>query len=685
MWANTRPHTPAFFRQQRVLESFAHMPRRLVLRLALLLVGLMLAYPWLAYAQIGNRASLGSPAFEDFPTVRTTLNIYNSSGDFVRSLDPRDVRILENEQTLSVDELVLSQPGVQFVVALNPGASFAIRDSKGISRFDMLRDELVTWASGIPISRQDDLSLLTSDGPETTHTNNPREWLRALENYLTDARGITPSFDLLGRAITVAADSTRIPGMGRAVLFISPPPDQDAALVLQNLASIAQQQDVHIFVWIVASQAMFDSTGANQLADLALQSGGQAFMFSGVESFPSIESYIEPLRYIYELTYRSQIRSSGTHQVSARIDLGGEEITTIPRVFELQVEPPNPVFLSPPTIIERSALVSDESEPEILLPRQQLIEVVIEFPDGHPRNLVRSTLSVDGVPVDVKIQAPFDRFIWGLEEHNQNGEHRLQVAVEDNLGLVGESIETAVRISIKTSPTQILAILSRRAPMIAVLLALLAGAILLWVLVVAGRLKPQGANVLGRSRRRADKDPLTQPVPARAEPPIQRASAIRIARRNASQFAGTITGRISGGLSGLAQRFSWPQRRSQAHPLAYLERLSENGFSISATPTQLILREYTLGRSQSQTSLVVDDPAVADLHARLVWDLDGSFYLHDQNTVAGTWVNYTLVPERGVRLEHGDLVHIGRVGFRFTLAEPNQIRKPIITYEEHAL
>jgi hypothetical protein len=36
------------------------------------------------------------------------------------------------------------------------------------------------------------------------------------------------------------------------------------------------------------------------------------------------------------------------------------------------------------------------------------------------------------------------------------------------------------------------------------------------------------------------------------------------------------------------------------------------------------------------------------------------------------------VPEDGQFLEHGDLVHLGRVGFRFALKNPDKVRKPVI-------
>jgi predicted component of type VI protein secretion system len=74
---------------------------------------------------------------------------------------------------------------------------------------------------------------------------------------------------------------------------------------------------------------------------------------------------------------------------------------------------------------------------------------------------------------------------------------------------------------------------------------------------------------------------------------------------------------------------------------------------------------------------------VEGLHARLVRQEDGSFRLIDQGSVAGTWVNYAEVPEEGQVLQHGDLIHFGRVGFRFTLRLPQNVSKPVTTLQEN--
>ena len=41
--------------------------------------------------------------------------------------------------------------------------------------------------------------------------------------------------------------------------------------------------------------------------------------------------------------------------------------------------------------------------------------------------------------------------------------------------------------------------------------------------------------------------------------------------------------------------------------------------------------------------------------------------LRDQDSIAGTWVNYQPVAEKGQILQHGDIIHMGRIAYRFKM------------------
>jgi pSer/pThr/pTyr-binding forkhead associated (FHA) protein len=96
---------------------------------------------------------------------------------------------------------------------------------------------------------------------------------------------------------------------------------------------------------------------------------------------------------------------------------------------------------------------------------------------------------------------------------------------------------------------------------------------------------------------------------------------------------------------------------------------------------QIIADNVTLGCAPLQASLVIADPSIEGLHARIHHE-GKEFQITDAGSIAGTWVNFTIVPPEGIRLEHADIIHLGRVGFRFLLVEPERVRKIVVTPQE---
>ncbi len=636
-------------------------------KFALLFIWLLIL-PVYAEAQTAAHAILTPPVTDEFPYISAYLEVYDGQGDFAHNLRVEDVVIIEDGQPVPVSELVELETGAQFVVALNLGPTFAIRDIDGISRYDYLRQALTGWANPQPESSQDDLSFLTNDEPEHIHLANARQWLSGLETYTADPRAAIPSLDVLMRAIDVAADPLACPGMGRAVLLLTPPPDRAGTAALQSIISLAKQERIRVHVWMVSSPAYFTTEGATQLAELAYQTGGQFFAYSGDEAIPDIENYLEPLRYIYSLAYDSRILISDPHQIAAHIETENLDITTEPQSFELSVLPPNPIFVSPPLNIfraNRAAIEDALTEETDYAPTEQPVEILIEFPDGRIRPLVRTTLYVNGSIADENAAPPFDKFTWDLSEYSSSGAHLLQVEALDSMGLSGISIETTVQVTVQQTPQSIVATIAQNGPLLAGIAAALAGGILLLVLITGGRIQPKSFGRLrGKSatqrqhKKKAKTDPVTQPVTLKPLIPRRR-------------------------LSGWRNRLSWPQRRTTpSGAIAYLEPLTETNGGTPDERIPITNGEITFGKDPILATAAFNDPSVADLHARLRTDSEGNSHLCDEGSIAGTWVNYTPISSGGAKLAHGDIIHIGRIGLRFKLSDKKQIPKPVVKPQE---
>ena len=622
-----------------------------------LLILCILLLPVTASAQTTARATLSSLNTDAFPRIEAYLDVQDAEGKFIHGLQAEDIRVVENGRQLPVVEISEQRPGVQVVVALNPGQTFAVRNSQGISRYDFLVDAFGKWAKSRQGSTLDDWSLLTTNGPEISHVSDPMVWFSAVLTETISVKEDTLSLDTLFRAVDIAADPTARPGMGRAVLFVTPPIEGQVALSLENISAQAQQQGVRVNIWMIAPPAAPITEAGEKLIELANHTGGQFATFSGEESVPDPESFLAPLRNIYRLVYESQATGSEPHQVVVEIQTEDETISTPAQAFNFDVQPPNPAFVSPVLEIkrkppERRTMPGSEILIEDFIPADQNLQVLIDFPDGRVRPLASTALYVDGVLVAENTAPPFDQFTWDLRSYTTNEQHLLRVEARDSLGLVGSSIETMVKVVIDLPQKNLWTSLYQHTPVLAGLLVVLAGSVLLLVLLIGGRIRPPRMGT-GKPKRRKS-DPVTQPVPVKNEPAARR-------------------------FPGWVNRLQWPQRHVIPKAYAFLARITETEGSHTPPPVPITAEEITLGSDSNQATLVLNDPSVEALHARLLRTEDGSFRLADEGSIAGTWINYTPVSHEGTNLEHGDLVHIGRIGFRFTLRQPGKVRKPIIT------
>jgi hypothetical protein len=418
--------------------------------------------------------------------------------------------------------------------------------------------------------------------------------------------------------------------MKRVLLYITSVPPAASIPRLQELARQAVDQNVRLHVWIVDSTDYFAQSGATALKDMALATGGQTVLFSGEEPLPGLEAYLAPLRHMYILNYASALRMGGAHVLRAQVELDGEAVSSPLLSFDLALEAPNPILVSPPAQIVRQAPEEDTRDLAQFVPAEQEIEILVEFPDGRTRPLARTALLVDGSVVDENTAEPFDRFTWDLRGYTSSGPHILSVEAADTLGLSRSSIGVPVTVTVVQPERGLLGLLARGRLWLVLGVIGLAGVVLA-VSLGWGRIRQRRRQV----DRAVYKDPVTQPIPAGA------------AQREGRLRRGRPTGKASD---------------------AYLLRLKENGEPVTAPPIPVSVPEMTFGSDPLHATRILDDPSVSPLHARLV-EKNGEFVLTDENSAAGTWVNYEPLQAARV-LKHGDVLHIGRLSYRFMRKDP---------------
>ena len=605
-------------------------------------------------AQESARAEIIKVDADSFPTITALLDVYDAQGKFVSAMDAANITALENGNPIAITELVEQEIGAQIVVAINPAPPMDKRDEFGTSRYDHAVETLRIWAEARPLEPQDKLSLVSTTGPLLVNAT-PSEWRNSLVSYQPDARAAIPSLQSLSFALDlIEGEQDTQAGMKHSILFItSHLPDQTTVTELENLTERALLLNTRVNVWLIDAEAYFVHFSANSLKSLALQTGGDYFALSGTEILPDPESYFAHLRHLYTFSYESRLTTGGTHRLATRVQFGELALLSPDQNFNLDIQPPNPFLLSPPAQIVRQAPEDDPYNTEMLLPTEQTIDFLVEFPDGHPRPITRASLFVNEEMVAEITSPPFEKFQWNISEYPASGEYSLQIEVEDSLGLTKMSLGVPLTLTVVQPPTGALAFFGRNGSLLTIGVITVAGLFLAAILLVGGRRGIQKFTAR-REQKAASHDPVTQPIPiAITETKTKRGIAFK----------------------------GWTRRPKRVKASAYLMRLNGEGDSPTGAPIPLTGEEILFGADPVKVAFVLDDPSISPRHARLSQDEEGRFRISDQNSIAGTWVNFEKVNADGKILSHKDIIHLGMLRYQFIVSKPPVERFPQVRSE----
>jgi hypothetical protein len=596
---------------------------RLKSSLLLGLCGLLLiASTAVVHAQGGWRIQVSDPQTEGFPNVSLFVRVTDDSGAQVEGLRTTDFQLTEDGTP--VLNLIVNKAtvGTRLIFALNTDASLRIRDSLGRSRFDLARQALLAWWDRPDFTQLglDDLTLLDSERVLVAHSDSSAELASVLDNTSPSFSELDTGYELLFRALDFNSEKPPRPGMPSSMIFITSLLRQPRDIPLTNIITRARSTGTAIYPVLIGPVEATDQPELEILQRLAQETGGELTLYDEQQGLSQLAGMIAASREQYELNYTSMASESGPHEIRLQLASGDGEGLSASTSFVLEIQPAEVTLIGIPDSIER-ATDDPATPPEDIPPTSLKIEYAVRFTDGHTRPIQLSQLIVDGSVVGQSTAAPFDTIEWDISGILQSGTHNLQVAVTDSLGLKGTSPPAQISLEVLRPPGGLSAI---RPALGSLLLAL---AVLVTGVGLASYL------ISGRKPR------------------------LRVAAETTSAPPPKI-------LRGAALQRDLPEEPAEAVliPVTAGSDLSE--------VIPLIGMDTILGRDPSLAAIPIEDASVDRLHARLIRQADGEYLIRDQDSTAGTWVNYREIPKSGMRLKHGDLVQLGEVAFRFQYTDP---------------
>ncbi len=582
----------------------------------------LFALPATAQSAVAIRASL--PITDQFPQITLFIAVVDGMGRYIPGLLAPSFTVIEDNNPIPDVTIQETQVGTRQIFVVNTTSGLKLRDALGNSRFDLIRQALLDWwqLPEATLFGIDDLSLVTTEGTLVSHSRSTADLASILSNLEPSFEDNVSGYDLLLQALDFTSDPTPMPGMPSHLVFVTSLLRTPRDLPIANIIARANDTGTIIYPVLIGPEEAIEQIEAEPLRLLAVETGGQLIIFDPSLGLSELAEKILLQRTQYLLTYNSLAATAGLHQVQIQFTDDGRDTLSDPQIFEIDVRPPEVTFIQPPDLIHRQ-MDESASTSGAFSPISQSLQILITFPDQHPRAIVSSQLVVDGELVSQNNEAPFDAFEWDLSNYLETNTHTLQVIVVDSLGLQGASINHPIEVVVETPPSGLAALRPVLGSIVAALAVLIAGVVLAVGLINMGKGRLDSSSSAKRSSLWGDSS-------------LKRAGL---------------------------------RSKQSSHPIeAYLIPIDVEGNEGDLIPLTGV--DFIFGSDPSMTSAPLLDPSVEGIHARLTRQAAGDYLLRDQGSVAGTWINFELVSDEGYLLKHGDLIHIGRQAFRFRLPTP---------------
>jgi len=570
-----------------------------------------------------------------FPTVTVFFQLVDLSTGLPSNQPIKVDSLLEDNQEIPSGDQILEpvSRGADIVILLDASQSILSPRSRGYTGKSRL-EEAREFVSQIAISKNQSsrIALIAPIGDNIDFigpkglTDNGGEVSNGLQVFEFPERPkgkeATPLFDLLGKAIDILAQRPDALGRPGFVIVLS---DGIDFLSNQQVTDVIDRASGHQIVvhaiQIGPAQGKGSEQAMQNLRRIAGQTGGQVLLYGmDQKALASFYSSLPSWEQVWALRYRSRVRQGGTHRILVRLNAGGQL---------MEVKEDYAIHLAPPVVeiqwegqeegrggIDSPILASEVPSLPITIRIRRVDQC--KNCDARIRQVWIGDSPVDfeetsHQPTDSEIL--FEAVVSLAQA--PGGDKRLRVDVEDSQGLFSTGEGPWIRRQVAPTPAGrgILDLL----PLVSCMVALIS----LLIAIIAFKRVP---------RLREAAVSMTQPI-------VQRIKEV-------------------------TEPF-FPSGAARGEPARAWLVVVEGDAERRVIPIRST--HVRLGRDETLVNIVFNDRSVSRLHCRIEEMEEGVFYIYDEGSTSGTYVNYEQVPINGTRLQDGDLINLGRVQLHFRL------------------
>ena len=532
----------------------------------------------------------------------------------------------------------------------------------------------------------------------------------------------TPLFNLIKYGLDQIEIGPFPPNLRRNLVVFSDGYDSLSAVQIDDIVSRANRLGVTIHTVMIGPAAENRRQNLQRIADVT---DGQYVLYSSLADMEQLWTKLAAERQQQQYTYRLTKAQPELLELSATAPNQRTFSDEYPYPF-VPAQPPQITIAQPGAgaVISRTGAEPDTPQEE-LEPTTLAISLDVQWPDGHPRNFDRMEYEIGGKTL-VQSTEPFTYFEFPLAEFDA-GAQTLRVLGTDELGIESKSAPQSFQIefSLPTpapaapvengdtsaatgadsganadasaatpaadatpSPSEQTTGADAPAPTTAVV-PLTTPVAADWVAGPSWRLGSTefayGTNAAGERQLRLGS--VTVPVnlatiSLAAAPFVILIGALALAgrRRRASVIAlpsayEPATSADNKSTMIEATAYELTEDATEAQPIVDFESPAwlvyvEGGEHL---PKKLNIeggREIRIGRKAAYCDILIDDQRVSRLHASIHEREDGNFYLKDEGSSGGTFVNRRKLRVNDSHpMSHGDIINFNTVAYRFELAD----------------
>ncbi len=599
-----------------------------------------------AVAQNEPIIDIPPPDTSQFPQITVRIISIDAQGAPLPEEQVNTLTLRENGVPISDYDLRFVPVGVDVTFVIDADTTIGFEDGVGGTRLDQVKESIIRYANRfMSPAGLDRVSILVPDRKNEAgefliqDASDPQAVITAVEKYNPVLPEAAPVNEMLLTALEHGAEIGEN-GRYQSILLFSDGFKLSQQLDFAPLVEQAQSQQTPIYVAVLGGLPSFDAIGnANALATAT-----RAYYVT----MPFAEES-DPVYLVWQrqgnqpqISYQSLLSKSGTYPIS--INMGTVTANT---ELALTLAAPEVRITLESTVLQRTGESPDTPLAE-LQPTTQTIPVTVTWSDGLPRALTAVTFQVDGQALPLPALPQLDEngtFLlpWNVQNVG-TGAYDLDVQILDELGFAAASDVLIVTMAEErpspptptplppptAQPVDKISELAQRPR--TDLLLILAGLGLIGLVLLMMRLWQ-------RERR----------------------------KRAVAQYR--------------AQQKEALQKRTAQQPLPPVEEIIEPMAAIlipldgeEKEPIPIENETVTIGSEATEVDLHLADRSVSALHAR-IRQQNGRFWLYDEGSEKGTFLNHTRLGLSPKLLANKDHVRIGRVRFQVQLTPLDKMDK----------